>query len=233
MNYYKILNEEECHHGLQYQTGLNIDPLPFHPYGDCEPGGIYFASEDILFFFGYGPWIREVTLTEDTKYYCNPGTPVKWKADRIVLGERRLITPEIIHELVDEGARLPRDGTFAAWGIVHGYTKFAAGALNHGIKASIEMILHHAILSENITLVSDILRRNHVLEKECELTYLTREREFQNTLELCSPLCLEQLAYAAVIHHHLSVLRILLNLKKKFRTQAVYRLMEQVDIRLD
>jgi len=40
MNFYKILNEEETHHGLKYQTGLNEDPLPFNPNGDCEPGGI-------------------------------------------------------------------------------------------------------------------------------------------------------------------------------------------------
>ena len=35
MNYYKILNESENHQGLQYKTGLNIDPKPFNPSGDC------------------------------------------------------------------------------------------------------------------------------------------------------------------------------------------------------
>jgi len=62
MNYYKILSKDECHHDLQYKTGLNVDPKPFNPCGNCEPGGIYFSREDILAFLGYGPWIRKVTL---------------------------------------------------------------------------------------------------------------------------------------------------------------------------
>ena len=48
MKYYKITNEEETHNNLKYKTGLNVDPLPFNPEGDCIKGGIYFASKDIL-----------------------------------------------------------------------------------------------------------------------------------------------------------------------------------------
>jgi len=104
MKFYKITNEDEYHKGMKYTTGLNVDVLPFNPSGDCEPGGIYFSREDILAFFGYGPWIREVTLPPDAQVYENPGSPKKWKADKVVLGERRRIDREVIQELIKEGA---------------------------------------------------------------------------------------------------------------------------------
>ena len=104
MNYYKILRESECHFGMQYKTGLNVDVLPFNPSGDCKPGGIYFASEGILEFLEYGPWIRKVTLPDDAHVYSNPGFPEKWKADKVILGKRRRITDEVVMELIQEGA---------------------------------------------------------------------------------------------------------------------------------
>jgi len=119
MNYYKILNEEESHHNLQYKTGLNIDPYPFNPSGDCQPGGIYFASNDILAFLEYGPWIRKVTLLEDTQVYENPGRPKKWKANKVLLGERRRINIEVIQELLNEGAD-PKIKTLQ-WAARNGY----------------------------------------------------------------------------------------------------------------
>ena len=104
MNFYKILNEEECHYGLQYKTGLNIDPIEFNPSGDCQPGGIYFAKENILAFLHVGHWIRKVTIPEDAQIYENPGEPKKWKADKIILGEREEINLKVIKRLIDEGA---------------------------------------------------------------------------------------------------------------------------------
>jgi ankyrin repeat protein len=102
MKYYKITNQDETHHGLQYHNGEVTDIIPFNPQGDCQRGGIYFAREDILAFIDYGPWIREVTPVG--KIYKNPGSPKKWKAHKVVLGKRRKITLEIIKELIEEGA---------------------------------------------------------------------------------------------------------------------------------
>ena len=104
MNNYKITNEEEHHRDLQYHDGLNEDTIPFNPSGDCLPGGIYYASKDIFAFLHYGPWIRKVTLPEDAQVYQNPGTPVKWKADKVILGPRRKIDLSVLKELVAEGA---------------------------------------------------------------------------------------------------------------------------------
>ena len=104
MDYYKILNEKEYHHGLQYKFGLNIDNDEFNPRGTCEPGGIYFSREDILAFLVHGPWIRKVTLPEDARVYENPGKPKKWKADKVILGKKEKITAKVIKRLIDEGA---------------------------------------------------------------------------------------------------------------------------------
>jgi hypothetical protein len=113
MKFYKITNITECHSGLQYHTGLNVDILPFNPSGDCEPGGIYFSSKDILAFLDYGPWIREVIIPEDAQVYENPGFPKKWKADKVILGERRRITVDVVKELIEEGADPKADNSYA------------------------------------------------------------------------------------------------------------------------
>ena len=104
MKFYKITNEEECHHDLQYHDGLVEDIKPFNPSGDCTPGGIYFAREDILFFLNYGPWIREVTIPPGAQIYKNPGKPEKWKADKVYLHPRRRLDTAVIRELLAEGA---------------------------------------------------------------------------------------------------------------------------------
>jgi hypothetical protein len=95
MRFYKITNEKETYFDTVYQTGLNIDLK-----------GIYFANKDILAFFYFGPWIREVTLPEGEEIHKNPGKPVEYKACRVILGERRRITIEIIEELIKQGANI-------------------------------------------------------------------------------------------------------------------------------
>ncbi len=104
--FYKITNENETHHGLKYKTGLNKDPLPFNPHGDCEAGGIYYSdAKNIFHFLSYGPWIREVILPKDARVYKNPGIPLKWKADKVKLGPRKKwCSVEVLKQLVKEGA---------------------------------------------------------------------------------------------------------------------------------
>jgi len=124
MKYYKILNEEEYHNGLQYKTGLNVDPLSFNPSGDCTPGGIYFSREDILAFLNHGPWIREVVIPEDAQVYENLGKPKKWKANKVVLRERERIDINVIKRLIKEGANPKAGNSYALiWAAVNGHTE--------------------------------------------------------------------------------------------------------------
>ena len=114
MKFYKITNENETHNGMTYKDGLNVDILPFNPDGDCESGGIYFASEDILAFLNYGPWIREVTIPDGVPIYENPGSPKKYKAHEVILGPRRKWgNIEVFKELVEQGANIHADNDYA------------------------------------------------------------------------------------------------------------------------
>lgn len=123
--YYKITNKNENHHGLQYYTGLVEDPKPFDPYGDCTSGGIYFASTDILAFLDNGTWIREVTLPEGeivAKNKTKKYKPKKYKAHRVILGERRRIDLNVIKELVLDGCNLTTYiNTVFLWAINNNY----------------------------------------------------------------------------------------------------------------
>ena len=105
MNFYKVLNETECHYGLQFKTGLNVDPVPFQKEGSCCPGGIYFAREDILAFLYHGPWLRKVTIPTDAEMVLDPGgEPEKWRASKVILGKKEKITTKVIERLIQEGA---------------------------------------------------------------------------------------------------------------------------------
>ncbi len=105
MKYYKILSKELKHHGFQYvENALNVDTVEFNPSGDCEPGGLYFAREDIFCFLYSGDYICEVTIPEDARVYENPNSPKKWKADKIILGQKKIIDMEFLKSLIEDGA---------------------------------------------------------------------------------------------------------------------------------
>ena len=138
MKYWKITNQDEKHYNMQYKTGLNVDVLPFRPYGDCEPGGIYYSdTTHILAFLGTpcgpGKWIREVTLPKGELTYENPGHTKKWKAHRVILGERKKITPEVIAELLDLGADIHVYNDCAlCWAAEYGHTDTVELLLDRG-----------------------------------------------------------------------------------------------------
>jgi len=75
--YFKVVNPKG-HHGMTYKEGYNEDILPFNPNGECEPGGLYFASEDIFAFLDYGEDVYEVEpigeIYEESRF------PKKYKA---------------------------------------------------------------------------------------------------------------------------------------------------------
>jgi hypothetical protein len=104
MKYYKVVNPKG-HNGLIYKEGINEDPLPFNPSGNCSPGGIYFAKEDILAFVEYGTELYEVEPLSEI--YENPGTPKKYKAEKVKLKYIGKITDiKILDMLINEGANI-------------------------------------------------------------------------------------------------------------------------------
>ena len=115
MHYYKILRENKTHHGLVYREGLNVDPEPFDPSGNCLPGGIYFTRKDVFAFLWMGLLICKVTLPEDARVYKNPGKPEKWKTDKVILDRPRKINLAIIKELVEAGADAHVDSHVLLW----------------------------------------------------------------------------------------------------------------------
>ena len=42
---WRFTSGTENHNGVQYRTGLNIDPVEFNPSNTCSKGGMYFCDE--------------------------------------------------------------------------------------------------------------------------------------------------------------------------------------------
>ena len=135
MNFYKILNSNERHNGLQFKTGLNVDPIPFQKEGSCVRGGIYFSKKDILAFLDYGPWLRKVTIPTDTEMVLDPEKePEKWRASKVILGKREKITIKVIERLIQEGAEVHacEDKAFR-WASINGHLEIVKLLLEHGV----------------------------------------------------------------------------------------------------
>ena len=45
---YKILNDQEKHHGFQYEEGINVDSEKYNPPGSQEPSGLYFSESTLI-----------------------------------------------------------------------------------------------------------------------------------------------------------------------------------------
>ena len=129
MKFYKIVNPEG-HYGLIYKEGLNIDPNPFNPSGDCVPGGIYFSREDILAFLDYGTELYEVEPVGEI--YENLGSPKKWKAHAIKLyGVGKVI--DNIEFLIKEGANVHAINDYALrWAVRNGHYEVVKLLLEYG-----------------------------------------------------------------------------------------------------
>jgi len=129
MKYYKIV-DPKGHRGIIYHEGINVDPLPFNPSGDCKPGGIYFAKEDILAFVNYGTELYEVEPIGEI--YENPGMPKKYKAHELNL--------KYVGKVIDNIERWIRDGAdvhanydFALrWAAKNGDYKVVKLLIKHG-----------------------------------------------------------------------------------------------------
>jgi hypothetical protein len=110
IKYYKLLAADLVHHGFQYKEGLNIDPVPFNPRGECEPGGLYYTDLKHLplWYEEKWPMIADVTIPAGASVYAEP-CGKKWKADRIELSNIRplkeflaTLDDATLYEMVDK-----------------------------------------------------------------------------------------------------------------------------------
>ena len=88
--YYKVVNDEERHNGLQYKTGLVTDVIPFNsdPAASCVPGGIYFTTLDYIGqFYKLGNKIRPLTIPKDCKDVLPDPSGDKFRAKSVYMKE--------------------------------------------------------------------------------------------------------------------------------------------------
>lgn len=97
----RYMNDNMTHYGFVYKEGLNEDTVPFNPTGNCNPGGLYFTTaEHIRNHLEFkGGHIRLVEIPDDAKVYVFPLSN-KWKADKIIIGEKISIKVFEIYEMV-------------------------------------------------------------------------------------------------------------------------------------
>lgn len=155
IKYYKITNENECHHGFQYYDGLNVDHNPFQEYGSCVSGGLYFTTaKDILNFIKYGIYVRDITLPwEDTELkVVKDSYGDKYRANKIILGKKyHLSDPKTFDFLIDQGAKIKKSNfdSILDWAITNDYVeivKYLITTYHHLIaKYNLREILNWAI----------------------------------------------------------------------------------------
>lgn len=91
--YWKITNQNECHHGFQYVNGLNIlvDKFNDDHRATCVKGGLYFSDDKNIYnFLEYGVYLREVILPLDDNNFkmVEDLWGGKWRANMIILGKQ-------------------------------------------------------------------------------------------------------------------------------------------------
>jgi len=157
MKYYKIV-DPSGHNGLKYHEGLNVDPLPFNPSGDCKPGGIYFSKEDILAFLWAGTELYEVEPVGPV--YENPSKPQKYKAHAVYLKYVGKVIDNI-EFLINEGADVHADDDFAlSWAIKQDNLELVKLLLKYGadVNALMGLPLVESVLRENLEIIKYLLQ---------------------------------------------------------------------------
>ena len=93
VQFVKLTNETEKHNDFTFETGLNVDTIPFNPNDQCEPGGMYFTNKSnipkwLYYSLSKMCWVRYVSFPDDAQVYIEEN---KCKSDKFYLGERMKI----------------------------------------------------------------------------------------------------------------------------------------------
>lgn len=139
---FRLTNDNECHRGFRYRNGVNQLPPDekFNPSGDCEPGGLYFFTEEQLEKYESNAagvcnlkWIRQVSFdhpdVRNARIYVNPGNG-KCKCDKFFLGQRKkffindyvVVTPENVSSFLARHIRWTSELALVAVKRIHHYS---------------------------------------------------------------------------------------------------------------
>lgn len=96
----KFMNDDDKHYEMQYETGYNLDILPFNGSGDCKPGGLYVTTLEhaMKYFYLYGKYARRVRIESNALVYVEP---CKLKCDEVYL-EEKVLKEDLLRELFNE-----------------------------------------------------------------------------------------------------------------------------------
>nr|AEX62281.1 putative ankyrin repeat protein [Moumouvirus Monve] len=136
--YFKITNEEECHHGFQYVDGLNILKEEFNndPEASCVSGRLYFTEpKNIYKFLDYGVYLREIYLPTDNPEFKMIKDPEgdKYGANMIILGKRRdLRDPETWKCMISMGVDIYAKKYILKWACENEYSEIIKYLVENG-----------------------------------------------------------------------------------------------------
>ncbi len=101
MKYYKIMNDNLKHRGMQYQIGLNTNIEPFNTIPYCGKGLFFTSVENIFGFMYHGCKIAEIEIPEGEQIVQIDN---KFKAHRIIIKNVYDINVDTLSYLIQEGA---------------------------------------------------------------------------------------------------------------------------------
>ena len=96
----RIIRPDKVHNRYEWHEGVNVDPLPFRPDGNCNSGGLYFTTPEWVLKYKSQTdkfadhYIGQIKLAadepvwqEETGYasYRTPIQSLKWKAHTVTL----------------------------------------------------------------------------------------------------------------------------------------------------
>jgi hypothetical protein len=76
IKFYKFINKEKCHFGMNFTIGENIDSIEFSPnqIEKYNGGGMYFTTMDHIFkFISFGCYLCEILIHDDARCYIENG----------------------------------------------------------------------------------------------------------------------------------------------------------------
>ena len=150
---WRFTEKTERHRSVQYQTGLNVDPIKFNPSRTCSAGGLYFCDEtQVVTMLNYFhlEFAREVTLLPDSRVWVEGN---KYKTDKFVLGPRYFLYDSDFFQ--DNALELVKNG----WGVIYFSSRPSGVRRRRKIRKSDPIVTKHKQTRWKATNPSEFLNR--------------------------------------------------------------------------